>query len=122
MKPTLLSLLVVLLINLPGFSKEKSISAIELALYVQQSKDTLLLASFKEAGLADEQVTKALSIVEENRKKKNALKKDTSLDKEVKSQRNKELSEEMKKELKALMGEDTYKKWYAIRRSQSNDK
>ena len=88
----------------------------------QRQKEALLLTSFREASLNADELSSAVAIVESSAKKKALIKKDNLLSQEIAAAKIKELSLEMKTELKVFLGSERYDKWVLIRKKQTENK
>ena len=74
--------------------------------------------AIKQVGLTDEQGTQVKDILKDAQKRSSELKKDTSLNEEVKAVKKEEINSEKNDKLKQMMGAQKYKEWNAIRKKQ----
>jgi len=98
----------------PELTKEE-----KAAMKAKQEAD--VLAAYKEAGLSDEQIAKCKDAVTEANKKSNEVKKNDALSDEQKTAAKKVISDEKNATLKAIMGEDAYRKYNAARKKQKEN-
>jgi hypothetical protein len=88
----------------PELTKEEKVK-------LKQKQEEQLTASFKEAGLSDDEIAKVSTIMQEGRKKRNDLKKNTALTEADREAQTKATKEEEKAKLIDVLGKEKYKIW-----------
>ncbi len=110
-----MSLLSVVTLHAQGGEAKSSQLSKEQKAKLKQLKEDNLAASFKEAGLTEEQTKQAKEAIEAANQKSNELKADTKLADGEKEEKKKAINDEKNNKLKQIMG-DKYKVWSTIRK------
>jgi len=84
---------------------------------LKELKEQNLNASFKEAGLSEEQIKATRAALDEAKEQSNKLKNDSSLSEDDKKTKKEAINQEKNGKLKEIM-QDKYKTWSDIRKKQ----
>lgn len=88
----------------PELTKEEKVK-------LKQKQEEQLTASFKEAGLSDDEIAKVSTIMQEGKKKRNDLKKNTALTEADREAQTKAAKDEEKAKCIEVLGKEKYKIW-----------
>jgi hypothetical protein len=85
---------------------------------LKEKQEQLLTASFKEANFTDEEIVKVSTIMQDGKKKRNDLKKNTALTDAEREAQTQATKDEEKARLIEVLGKDKYKAWKDIQKKQ----
>jgi Spy/CpxP family protein refolding chaperone len=87
---------------------------------MKEKQEADMAAAFKEIGLTDEQVNQVKAAMDEASEKNKTIKADNTLTDDQKKEKMKEVTDAKNAKIKAVMGEEKYRQYNAIRKKQKD--